>query len=180
MDEDMTLEGGAPLDETLKNCDCEDCDTLEERILECMSESSNNECCGYVTIMDYLAGSVDVAVPKESLITILIDRDVDVCAPVSDVEPSIRKLCKADVMVLMAMGITRRGAVTDSDNGWSHSDGGWTLSDDARKMLLDAANKIYEEAGEPTVGKTKMRIRSTGIRKADTTIYGCHKIRFNR
>lgn len=165
-DFDMNLRDAQPSTGETQICgESECCASVEECILEDMSSSIQNGTNDYyvVTITDYLSGAVNIDVPKEAIVSILIDRDIDGSMAVSDVDKDIRKLCKADLYVWVAMGVSRKGSVSDSDNGWSHTDGGYTLSDDARNLLLREANAIYEEMGEEPVGKTKVRIRSNGI-----------------
>lgn len=122
------------------------------------------------TIVDYLLGCVNMDIPEEAIVRICIDREVDINEDIELLEKKEKDLCKADLYVWMCLGVSKRGTVSDSDNGWSHSDGGYTLSADDKKLLLKAANSIYEEYGEKTIGTTKFKVRSHGISPCNLTI----------
>ena len=124
------------------------------------------------SISDYLLGCVNIDIPSEVLVRICLDRDISYNAEATEVEKSVRDLCKADLLVWMVMGVSKRGTVSDTDNGWTHSDGGFTLTDADKVLFLKMANEIYEENGEDTIGKTKATFRSQGIRPADYTLQG--------
>ncbi len=124
------------------------------------------------TMEDYLCGCVNMDIPKEVILRILLERDVDIYDDIFNIDKRVRDLCKADLYVWMCMGVSRRNTVADSDNGWSHSDGGYTISSDDKKLFLKIANAIYEENGERTVGKTTARITSSGIKPCNRDIDG--------
>lgn len=125
-----------------------------------------------VTLEDYLYGCVNIDVPREAIVRICLDRDVDMHEEAVNVEKFQRDLCKADLLVWMALGVTRRGTVSDADNGWTHSDGGFTISEADKNLFINIANRIYEANGEKAVGKISVSITSSGIRRADTTTDG--------
>lgn len=120
----------------------------------------------------YLAGSVNFPVPEEALVSIMIKRGVDPDTPYSEVEEKLRDLLYADLLVWAAMGVSRLGAVSDSDNGWSHSDGGYTLSESDKKRLLAEANGIYDKYDEETTMATRVRVVDFGIKKANISLNG--------
>lgn len=115
----------------------------------------------------WLSDRVNIRVPEGLIRSILVERDVDEKALYTEVEERVRDLCKADLYSCIALtSPNRAGAVSDEDNGWSHSDGGFTLSEYDKKLLLDAANEIYEEYEEPTKGRrTKIKIINFGIKR---------------
>jgi hypothetical protein len=140
----------------------------EDELLRDLSETEKPKKDSYVlTMLDYIADSVNLDVPKDVVIRILLDREVEPDENAMEVERMSRDLCKADLFVWACSGVSRRGEVRDVDNGWTHADGGYTLSKSDKDFLLKQANDIYEKYEEPTVGKTKVRITSYGIRKAD-------------
>lgn len=126
----------------------------------------------YYTIKDYLYGCVNFDVPSEAVIRICLDREVDILAEAACIEKNVRDLCKADLFVWIVLGVSRKGNNSDSDNGWSHTAGGFTLTEQDKAYLLKAANAIYEENGESTVGKTTVKIKSFGIKPADFDVSG--------
>lgn len=125
-----------------------------------------------VTLEEYLYGCVNIDVPREVIVRICLDRDIDFNEDAMSVEKSLRDLCKADLLVWMVMGVTRRGTVADSDNGWSHSDGGFTITDADKKLFLKMANKIYADNGEELIGGVKARIINHGIKPANISLDG--------
>lgn len=125
-----------------------------------------------LTLMEYLSGSVNIDIPEDVIARICLDRDADMLSAATDVDKSVRDLCKADLLIWMVMGVTRRGAVADSDNGWSHSDGGFTITDSDKKLFLRMANAIYESNGEETVGGARFRIKSHGIQPSNIGMNG--------
>lgn len=119
-----------------------------------------------LSIEDYLYSTVNFDVPEETIVRILLERDVECGSPAMEVPKQSRDLCKADLYVWIVMGVSRRGTVTDTDNGWTHSDGGYTLTEADKSYFIKAANTIYEKYGEDTVGKTKFKFTSHGIQPA--------------
>lgn len=136
--------------------------------LVCGQESS----CRTYTLIDYCCGLVNFDVPEEAMKALLAKRGVDFATEYADSDEKTRKLVEADLYTWIALGVSKRTAVTDSDNGWSHSEGGYSLTEEDKKRLLGMANAIYEEYGEPTVGKTKIRIHSLGVMRANRTFAG--------
>ena len=121
------------------------------------------------TIADYLLGCVDIDVPRETIVRICLDRDIDICENAADIDKNVRDLCKADLFVWMVTGVSRRGTVTDTDNGWTHSDGGFTFTDEDKARFLSMANKIYDDNGEDTIGRTKAKVFSYGIKRSNVS-----------
>lgn len=119
------------------------------------------------TMKQYLAGSVNVPVPEEALVSIMAKRGIDPGAEFSSADAKTRDLLYADLLVWIAMGVSRQGAVSDSDNGWSHSDGGYTLTDGDKRRMLAEANGIYEKYDEPMALSTRIRVVDFGIKKAN-------------
>lgn len=150
----------------------------DEEILQDISESTTEEEKPF-GFFDYLAASINLDVPKEVLVKICIDRDIDVEAEIQEIDKKERDLCIADLYVWACMGQGRRGTVSDTDNGWTHSDGGFSLTSEDKRLLLKKANAIYAEYEEPLAGTTKMRIQSRGIRKADILPGGDYRERHN-
>ena len=124
------------------------------------------------TVKDYLIGCVNFDIPIEAVVRICLDREVDMNEDAMATEKSVRDLCKADLYVWIVLGVSRRGNNSDSDNGWSHTVGGFTLTEKDKEYLLKAANAIYEENGEQTIGKTAVKIKSYGIKPADFDVSG--------
>lgn len=157
----------------------ESCASVEEELLLDMSASHNHSesTPDVLCIDDYLAGSINLDIPKIAITKILVDREIIPGTDIYSVEPELRKLCKADLFVWACMGVSRKGSVSEKDNGWEHSDGGFNLTEKDKKLLLDEANAIYEEAGENTIGKTRVTITSHGIMRASRTLGGCCKKR---
>ena len=122
------------------------------------------------TMADWLADCVEIPVSAGLVRSILAEREVSEDSSFYDTNKAVRELCKADL--LWALGTTtpnRMGAVSDSDNGWSHSDGGYTLTEGDKKRLLAEANAIYGKYDEPTKGtKTKITITQHGISRTPT------------
>ena len=146
---------------------------INEREGEAIANGGSPTQSNYIhTMEDYLCGCVNIDIPKEVILRILLERDVDIYEDIYNVDRSIRDLCKADLYVWMCMGVSRRNTVADSDNGWSHSDGGYTITNDDKKLFLKMANAIYEENGEKPVGKTVARITSSGIKPCNYNIDG--------
>ena len=125
-----------------------------------------------LTLEDYLYGCVNVDVPREAIVRICLDREVDMHEEAYNIEKSVRDLCKADLLVWMVLGVSRRGSVSDTDNGWTHSDGGYTFTEADKKYFLKIADAIYEENDEATVGKIKAKIISSGIMPANYRLDG--------
>lgn len=113
----------------------------------------------------WLSDSVNIGVSEGLVRSILAERNVDDKSLYSEVDERTCKLCKADLYSRIALtSPNREGAVSDGDNGWSHSDGGYTLSEYDKKQLLNEANAIYSEYGEPERGrKVTVKITSYGL-----------------
>lgn len=137
-----------------------------------VKDSAPTHPCHIQTMEDYLCGCVNIDVPKDVILRILLERDVDICENVINIEKEVRDLCKADLYVWMCMGVSRKNTVADADNGWSHSDGGYVISSEDKKLFLKMANAIYEKNGEKTVGKVTAKVTSYGIKRCDYDING--------
>lgn len=113
----------------------------------------------------WLSDSVNIGVSEGLVRSILAEREVDNNSLYSDVDVRTRNLCMADLYSRIALtSPNREGAVSDEDNGWSHSDGGYTLSEYDKKQLLDTANAIYTMYGEPVKGrKVTVKITNYGL-----------------
>lgn len=118
-------------------------------------------------LFDWLAGTVNFPVPASLIRAIFAERGVTEDIAFADADATVRDLCKADLYSRIALtSPNRQGAVSDGDNGWSHSDGGFTLTEEDKKLLLSEANAIYEANGEPAKGKrTTVSITHFGIRR---------------
>ena len=117
------------------------------------------------TVADWLADCVGMPVSAGLVRSILAEREVSDGLAFDDANLEVRELCRADLYSRIALtSPNRMGAVSDEDNGWSHSDGGYTLTESDKKRLLAEANAIYEKYDEPTKGaKTKITITQHGI-----------------
>lgn len=126
------------------------------------------------TVEDYLFGCVNIDVPSELLVPLLLKRGVEPGTLYSEATEENIKLLEADLYVKIATTTPDKvNSVSDSDNGWEHSGGGFSITDDYRDLLLAEANKIYEAYDEPLVGKSNgFRMRSHGIQRARTTLDG--------
>lgn len=127
------------------------------------------------TVKDYLLDQVNFDVPEGAVTAILKNRNVDETLEYPEGCADIKVgLLKADLLKWICLGPTRKGAISDSDNGWSHSEGSYTLSTEDKKLLMKEANALYEEEGEPEskFGRTKVRVRSLGIMGARYDLNG--------
>lgn len=113
----------------------------------------------------WLSDSVNIGVSEGLVRSILAEREVNEDSLYSDVDIRTRNLCMADLYSRIALtSPNREGAVSDSDNGWSHSDGGYTLSEYDKKQLLNTANAIYAMYNEPEKGrKVTVKITNYGL-----------------
>lgn len=134
-------------------------------------ESGNAYNSGSYTIEDFLFGCVNLEIPSELLIPLLLKRGVEPGMLYGEVEERQRNLLEADLYVKLATTTPDKvNSVTEQDNGWEHSGGGFSISEKYRDYLLAKANKIYAEYGEPLVGKTgTFRMKSNGIQRARLT-----------
>ena len=126
------------------------------------------------TVADWLADCVEIPVSAGLVRSILAEREVSEDLSFDDANLEVRELCKADLYSRIALtSPNRMGAVSDSDNGWSHSDGGYTLTESDKKQLLAEANAIYGKYDEPTKGtKTKITITQHGISRRGIGLIG--------
>lgn len=137
-----------------------------------MEEITTNEEKVY-TVADYICGRVNYDIPDETITAICKKRGVDETLAYPDGCKDINvDLLYADLLKWIVLGPSRKGDVSDSDNGWKHSEGSFTLSKDDKKLLTQEANAIYEENGEPTIGRTKIRVHSLGIMGARFDLNG--------
>lgn len=120
------------------------------------------------TIEDYLLAQVNLNVSSSLVIPILLRRGVAPDSLLKEVDDKLKDLTLADFYVKIATTTPDRiGAVTDTDNGWTHSDGGYTISKTYREWLLKQANAIYAEYDEPLVGaRNAFKMRSHGVQRA--------------
>lgn len=125
-----------------------------------------------MTIADFLYGCVNFYVPEEAVGTILARLGIDSDQLYVDLEPEMQKKCEAKLYEWIATSPSRIGDVSDSDNGWKHSQGGFSFTDADRRYYLGLANAIYEELGMEPVGKTKFKMNSHGISRANLTFGG--------
>lgn len=119
------------------------------------------------TIEEYAYGLVNFEIPESAVASIFAKRGIDKEMAFADVEKQDRDLIEADIYVWICNGVSKMTATTDSDNGWSHSGGGYTLTEEDKKRLMKAANAIYEQYDEPTVGKTHVTVLNFGIKPAN-------------
>lgn len=125
------------------------------------------------TVGDYLIDCVTFPVTEAMVRTILVDRGVKDIMLYEEADKKLIELCKADLYKMIYLSPNRIGAVSDTDNGWTHSDGGYTLTDADKTRLLSAANAIYEKYGEETiVRKTTFKVISHGVKPANYDIEG--------
>ena len=126
--------------------------------------STSNDTAKVRTVGDWLFGCVNFAVPEDTAIQIAEDRNIPFSAEKDSVNKNILRLMKADLQKWYVLGAGKVNDTKDSDNGWSHSGGGYSLSEFDKKLLINEANKVYEELEPESVfGKTKVRMRSAGI-----------------
>ena len=129
---------------------------------------------GEYTIGEYLKGKVKCGVTIEALRAILADRGLSVDIPYGDADRDTLRLCYADILKWYILGASKVNNTSDTDNGWTHSGGGYELSDEDISSLKSEANAIYQEL-EPESAlrrKSRFRMQSYGVRRADTTLYG--------
>lgn len=125
-----------------------------------------------MTIADFLYGCVNFYIPEEAVGTILARLGVEAGDLYTELDESVQKQCEAKLYEWIATSPSRIGDVSDSDNGWKHSQGGFSFTDADRRYYLGLANAIYEELGMEPVGKTKFRVKSHGICRANITLGG--------
>ena len=137
-----------------------------------MEETTNQEKKIY-TVADHLCGRVNYDVPDETVVAICKKRGVDETLAYPDGCKDINvDLLYADILKWIILGPSRRGDVSDADNGWKHSEGSFTLSKEDKKLLMNEANDIYEANGEPKIGRTKIKVHSLGIMRARFDLNG--------
>ncbi len=136
-----------------------------------MNETTNQE--EKYTVADYVCGLVNYEIPDETITAICKKRKVDADKVYPDECDDVNTdLLYADLLKWIVLGPSRKGEVSDSDNGWKHSGGSFNLSEDDKKRLIKEANAIYKENGEATIGKTKIRVHSFGIMGARFDLSG--------
>lgn len=128
--------------------------------------------CTCLTVKQYLSDIVNFEITDGALEAILAKRGVSGAMPFHEAEERDVDLCKADVYVWFCTSPTKKGSVSDSDNGWSHSEGGHTLSQRDRRYLLTLANDIYEKYDEKKVLSSGFRIKNHGIKHCNYDLDG--------
>lgn len=137
-----------------------------------MSASSPKEKCndGVYSVLQYMADKVNYKIPAGVLAGIFLSRGIEAGdnaeSLLGDSDGKSRlELATADIYKWIVLGPTRRGTVSDTDNGWTHSDGGWSLSEADKKRLMAEANALYKKNGEDEscMGRVGVRVRSLGI-----------------
>lgn len=136
-----------------------------------MADETNIQETG-MTIVDFLCGCVNFPVPEEAVATILARLGVQADEQYSDLDDMDRKLCEAKLYEWIATSPSRIGEVSDSDNSWKHSEGGFSFTEADRRYYLSLANEIYDELGMELVGRTKVKVVSHGIKRADLWMGG--------
>lgn len=109
------------------------------------SHDINIECDFYVSVEDYLRGSVEFDLPDRALNVIRIDRGIPPSVDVNDVDPIILELCYADVLMWITTTPSTVQGAKDSDNGWSHQEESKTLSVNDKRRLENRASAIYRK-----------------------------------
>lgn len=142
-----------------------------------MGSESQNINNGVYTIEDYLFGCVNFDVPQDAIRSILMNRGVENGMAFLEAKETLGfsiDLLKADLFKWILLGVSRKGAVSDGDNGWKHSDGGYSLTKEDKRLLRNEANAIYKDNGETQniFGRTKIRLKSNGIMGALQNIDG--------
>ena len=129
---------------------------------------------GEYTVGKYLKGKVKCGVTEDTLRAILADRGLTMDAAWADTDKDLLRLCYADVLKWYVLGASKVNNTSDTDNGWSHSGGGYELSDEDIASLKSEANAIYAELEPESALKRKSRFRmqSYGVKRADTTLSG--------
>lgn len=122
-----------------------------------------------MTLAEWLGGITAFPVPLSALASIMLRRGVGKNALYSELDERAVRLCEADLYKWIASSASRRGAVSDSDNGWSHSDGGWSVSAADRTYYLRLANSIYDEYDEPRVS-TMIKVVDFGVKRANDPV----------
>lgn len=136
-----------------------------------MAVGGNISTCD-ATVGDYLYGCVSFYVPEETILSILLKCGIESETLFSDITEEQRKLCEARLYEWVATTPSRLGEVSDSDNSWKHTQGGVSFTDADRRYYLGLANKLYDELGMEPVGRSKFKVRSHGICRANTDIDG--------
>lgn len=137
---------------------------------------------GEYTIGRYLKGKVKYGVTDEALRAILADRGLTAGVLYGDADRDTLRLCYADILKWYILGASKVNNTSDTDNGWTHSGGGYELSDEDISSLKSEANAIYQEL-EPESAlrrKSRFRMQSYGVRRADTTVSGEYLPHVNR
>lgn len=115
-----------------------------------------------MTIEEYLAGKVGVAVELSALQTILADRHIDEGEDAEDVSQRLKDLCTADLYMWCATLPSVGSSTKDSDGGWSHQEGGSQLYAADKEGFRRLARDIYKKYGE--VKSSRIKMNSFGMR----------------
>lgn len=116
-----------------------------------------------MTIEAYLRGCVGFDVSDEAIATILVDREVEIGADVTDLDKRTKDLCKADLYMWCASTPSKIGSVEDVDGNWKHKEGGTESSAFDKRNLRAMANDIYKKYGENVI-KSSISINSIGMK----------------
>ena len=127
-----------------------------------MTNSQNTD-YSYMTIEAYLRGCVGFDVSDEAIATILVDREVEIGADVTDLDKRTKDLCKADLYMWCASTPSIVGSVEDSNGVWKHKEGGTQSSAFDKRNLRAMANDIYKKYGENVI-KSSISINSIGMK----------------
>lgn len=110
----------------------------------------------YVTVREYLRGLVDNNIPDRTLVSMGIDRNIDMNADSTILTQQQKDLLYADLLIWKTTSLTSYQGEIDSDGGWSHQGERTSLSDQDRKYLERQAMSIYRRYND-----AKARIGST-------------------
>ena len=120
------------------------------------------ECSFYVSMENYLRGSVDFDIPERALNVIRIDRGVVAGSDVKEMEQKTLDLCYADMLMWITTTASTVQGAKESDSGWSHQGESKTLSINDKKRLEDRAFSIYQKYNDGKWVNTK-KIRITNL-----------------
>lgn len=121
-----------------------------------------------MTIEEYLKGKVGFDVSDNAIASILVDREVQPGADVSELDKRTKDLCRADLYMWCASTPSKTGSVEDADGVWKHKEGGTESSAFDKRTLRQMANDIYGMYGENrTVTKVKFQGWGMGLPRLD-------------
>lgn len=137
--------------------------------MNCYSEGNS-----IYTVFGYLAAKVKFDIPREALLAILADRNIEPTAPYGERDVDNTRLAYADMLKWFVLGASKKNNTSDTDNGWSHSGGGYEIDREDRRLLIAEANAIYSELEPSSLIKNKssFKISSFGIQRCDYDLAG--------